>query len=195
MNATQLFLERHQPLHDELVPLLLEPLSADQLRAPAHSELNPIAWLLWHMARAEDIGVNRFVADRRQVFDEGGWARRMNVERRDVGTSMPAEEVSDLAREIDLEELESYRKAIALRTVQVVDELNPAALDERVDEAGVEHVLFDEEAVGQKAASLLPEYVGQTKGWCLNHFGLTHNFYHLGQAFAARKILGVSGAW
>jgi len=35
--------------------------------------VNPIAWLLWHAARVEDVGVNRFITDGRQVLDTGAW--------------------------------------------------------------------------------------------------------------------------
>lgn len=195
MIATRFFLERHRPLHGELIPLLLRPLSEDQLRARPHTVLNPIGWMLWHMARAEDVGVNRLVADRGQLFDEEDWAARLNVGRRDIGTSMSSDEVRELASAIDLRALTGYREAVARRTVQAVQELEPARLDEPVEAALVERVLLDEGAAGPDARWLAPEYAGQTRAWCLNHFGLTHNFYHLGQAFVARKFLGVPGPW
>lgn len=195
MDAIRLFLQRHRPLHGELIPLLLEPLSHDQLRARPEPGLNSIAWLLWHMARAEDVGVNRFVADRAQVFDEGDWAGRMEIERRDLGTGMSPDEVETLAGRIDLDELEAYRTAVAERTVGAVEALDPATLGDRVDRPTVERVLLEEGAAGPDAPWLVGEYVDQTRGWCLSHFGLTHNFYHLGQAFVVRKLLGTPGPW
>ncbi len=35
--------------------------------------VNPIAWIVWHIARGEDIGVSRFVGHRPQLFFEEGW--------------------------------------------------------------------------------------------------------------------------
>lgn len=195
MNATELFLERHRPLHDEFVPALLDPLSDDQVRGRPHPEMNPIAWLLWHMARAEDVGVNRLVTGEPQVLDGDGWAERMNVGRRDLGTSMPRGEVTELAGRIDLGGLEAYRRAVARRTTRAVEELEPARLDEPVDRPLVERVLHDEGAGGPDAGWLVADYADQTRGWCLNHFGLTHNYYHLGQAVLLRKLLGVPPPW
>lgn len=195
MNATELFLERYRPLHDEFVPSLLDPLTDEQIRGRPHPEMNPIVWLLWHMARAEDIGVNRLVTGESQVLDGDDWAERMNVGRRDIGTSMSPEEVTELAGRIDLRGLDAYRRAVARRTTRAVDELEADGLGERVDRSLVERVLHDEGAAGPDAGWLVSDYTGQTRGWCLNHFGLTHNFYHLGQAFLLRKLLGVPAPW
>lgn len=195
MNAARLFLERHRPLHEELIPLLLEPLSDEDLRVRPGPGMNPIGWILWHAARAEDVGLNRFVTDRTQVFDGGEWDGRMGVERRDIGTGMEPEEVERVADRLALGEVDAYRKAVARRTARVVEGLDPGRLDTRLDRTEVERVLVDEGAAGPSAGWLPEEYLGHTRGWCLSHFGLTHNFYHLGQAFVARKILGAPGPW
>lgn len=160
MNATELFLERYRPLHDEFVPSLLEALTDDQIRSRSHPELNPIVWLLWHMARAEDIGVNRFVTGEAQVLDAGDWTERMNVGRRDIGTSMSLEKVTELAGRIDLRGLDAYRRAVARRTTRAVEDLEPAGLDERLDRSLVERVLHDEGAAGPGAGWLVSEYPG-----------------------------------
>jgi DinB superfamily len=88
MDALDIFLKQHLRLHSSMVedgndfPLedgLLGPLSEDQIRAAAAPGANSIAWLLWHMARSEDIGVNLFVAGRPQVIEDSDWARRLNI--------------------------------------------------------------------------------------------------------------------
>jgi len=68
-------------------------LSDDQLRLRPGDGVNSIVWLLWHMARTEDVAVNLVVAARAQVLD-GAWARRMRVPRRDMGTGMTSAEVA-----------------------------------------------------------------------------------------------------
>ena len=55
----------------------------EQLRRRPVKGSNSLAWLLWHMARIEDVAVNVVVANRRQVFDEG-WAERLKVPRRNA---------------------------------------------------------------------------------------------------------------
>ena len=56
---------------------LLADLSDEQMRTPPCPGVNTLTWLVWHMARVEDIGLNRFVTDGEQVFDGGGWGRRL----------------------------------------------------------------------------------------------------------------------
>src|SRR3972149_4152820 len=96
------------------------------MRARPHG-LNSLAWLVWHMARSEDVGINVVIAGRRQVFDEGDWAARLNVTRRDVGTGMSADEVAELSEQIRIPELRLYRAAVGRRTREVVAALPPAA--------------------------------------------------------------------
>ena len=68
----------HRPMWDELT----SGLSERELRGRPHPRANTIVWLVWHIARVEDLGVNRFVVDGRQRMDRGDWATRMRVTRR-----------------------------------------------------------------------------------------------------------------
>jgi hypothetical protein len=54
------------------------------------------------MARSEDFGVQRFVGDRPQIFEQQGWMARLNVPLRDCGTGMTDDEVTDLSARVDL---------------------------------------------------------------------------------------------
>ncbi|MBM3217836.1 MAG: DinB family protein [Candidatus Rokubacteria bacterium] len=72
----------------------LAGLSDAQLRVRPGKGLNSIVWLLWHMARTEDVAVNLIVAARPQVFDEA-WSRRMNIPHVQMGSGMTEEEVAD----------------------------------------------------------------------------------------------------
>src|SRR5690349_6343758 len=106
MDARQLFLHQHAHVHsaavaavkgdDALEDLGLGSLEAEllgglideHLRLRPGAGLNSIAWLLWHMARCEDLGMNVLLADRAQVLDDGRWLAALGVSRRDIGTSM-----------------------------------------------------------------------------------------------------------
>jgi hypothetical protein len=86
MDAIDFFLIRYNELHARLTDDLLSGLTDAQVRGRPHPGVNTLVWLLWHAARVEDVGVNRFVADARQVFDDR-WLDRLGVRRRDVGTA------------------------------------------------------------------------------------------------------------
>ena len=64
--------------------------------------LNSLVWLLWHMARVEDVAVNLVLIAGRQVLDDG-WSSRLDVPRTDVGRGMTEDEVVDLTARADIE--------------------------------------------------------------------------------------------
>ncbi len=108
----------------------MDGLTEQQIRVAPHPGVNTIAWLIWHVARVEDVGVNRLVVDDRQVFDRGGWAPRLNVARRDFGTGMTPGEVHEMSARIDLDALRAYWEAVGRRTEEVVAGLRAEELDE-----------------------------------------------------------------
>ena len=191
--STDLFLARHRPLHEELIPELLDGLTEEHLRSRAHPGLPPIAWLLWHMARCEDVGANRLASGGIQVLESGRWLDRLGIPNRGHGTGMTDEAVDQLAGKIVLSELEAYRGAVAESTRRVARELPDHELESRLQQNYVHQVLFKEGVAGPGAEWIAPHYVGQTRGWCLMHCCLTHNFYHLGQAVLVKKLVTIPG--
>jgi hypothetical protein len=115
-------------LHTTLTESLLDGLDEAHWRRSPAPGINPIAWLLWHMARGEDVGVNRLVTDGRQVLDDGGWLPRLGVARRDIGTGMTAEAVAAFSAWVDLAALRAYWDAVGTRTLTVVGALDRATL-------------------------------------------------------------------
>lgn len=87
-----------------------------------HPAANPLAWLLWHIARSEDASVNLLVAAGPQVLDDA-WARRLKVARRDIGEGMTMAEVDQLCETIDLGALPAYWAAVGERTAPVMSAL------------------------------------------------------------------------
>ena len=77
MNAQELFLLRYQSTHPGLSSRMLADLDDEQVRRPPCPGVNMLTWLVWHMARVEDNGVNRIVSDGEQVFDGGDWGHRL----------------------------------------------------------------------------------------------------------------------
>jgi DinB superfamily len=192
--ALQFFLLRYEVLHattgSQSIDSLFSTLSEAQLRDRPRPDLNSIAWIVWHMARAEDFGVQRFVGHRPQVFDQEAWMARLHVPLRHCGTAMTDEEVSDLSARIDLAALRAYWAAVGRGTLAVVHALPPEALDEVIDAVYVHQVLFDEGVSGPNADFMEPAYQGKSKGWFLAHLGLTHNYEHVAEALVIHGLLG-----
>ncbi len=196
MDALELFLRQHAIAHSARVAageqrssedLILRHLDEAQMRARPHG-LNSLAWLVWHMARSEDVGINVVIAGQRQVFDEGDWAVRLNVPRRDVGTGMSADEVAELSEQIRIPELRLYRAAVGRRTREVATALPPPAWGEIVDAAATARARA-EGAYGPGAEWRERFCTGMSKAWYFYLIAGGHNHLHLGQARGVRKLL------
>src|SRR2546422_6855967 len=191
MDAIDFFLIRYNELHARLTDDLLSGLSDAQVRGRPHPGVNTVAWLLWHAARVEDVGMNRFVGDRPQVLDEG-WRERLGVARRDVGTGMSDAEVDDLSARIDLEALRGYWDAVTRRTPDIVQSLRGSDLETIVAADRVKHVAQAEGAVAAGAEWLTEFWASKrTRAWVLAQTPLLHVYGHY---FEARTVAGLWGA-
>jgi hypothetical protein len=115
MDATEMFLVRHQRTHAHL-ERLTGGLGEERIRERAHPMVNPLAWLLWHVARTEDSAVNLLVFDGTEALDDE-WCGRLNTPQRDAGTGMTMNEVVELSTQVDLPSLTAHSTAVGRRTV------------------------------------------------------------------------------
>jgi hypothetical protein len=194
MDAARFFLLRYEPLHGMMTDRLLAGLDEAQLRARPQGQ-NSIAWILWHVSRAEDIGINRFAEDGREVFDERGWGARIGVKRRDLGTGMTSDEVTELSACVDVPALRHYWRAVGQRTLEIVRREGSAGWEEPVDPGRLQRVIRAEGDYGPRVDPERVEgfYRGMTRGWAFAHFALTHSFGHFHEAGGVRGGLGFPG--
>jgi hypothetical protein len=189
MDFAGTFRRRYDWLNGAIASLL--DLPDDRWRARPHG-LNSIAWLLWHMRRAEDIGLNRLLFDRPQLFDdpEGRWPRRLNVPLRWHGGRMTSPEVDALSAEIDLPALRAYAGAVVERAAALVRAADPEVLDRVVDDAVLLR-LFDEGALRPDSGWVRerPPYAGFSRAELLLHFSLMHNYGHYHDISIVRGLL------
>jgi hypothetical protein len=190
MDAIDFFLVRYEQVHRVLTDPAIGRLTDRQLRGRPQPGVNSVAWLLWHMARVEDVGVNRFVVDRAQVLDDG-WLGRLGVARRDVGTGMSDAEVDDLSARIDLEALRGYWQAVTRRTPEIVQTLRGSDLETIVAADRVKQVAQAEGAVAPGAEWLTEFWASKrTRAWVLAQTPLLHVYGHY---FEARVAAGLWG--
>ncbi len=190
MDAIAFFLSRYNDLHGGLVDGLFSKLSEAQLRGRPHPGVNTVAWLLWHSARIEDVGVNRFLSDRSQALDEG-WLERLRVSRRDVGTGMSDGEVDELSLRIDLEALRGYWEAVTTRTLAVVETLEGTDLEALVPGERVRSVVLAEDVVAPGAEWLTEFWAGgRSRAWVLAQMALLHPYGHYYEARVASGLWG-----
>ena len=200
MDALQLFLIEHARAHSKSVapdagPVWLEDavftgLTDDQCRRPPPGGGNYLAWLLWHIARIEDLATNVVVAAGGQVLDEGGWHQRLNVDHLGVGTGMTTADAADLATQIDIPALRAYRAAVGRRTQGLVADLVPEQLALPITAIDVERAVAVG-SLGAQAEWFKSFWVGRSKAWYLSWTAVGHSYLHLGEAMAVKGRLPI----
>jgi hypothetical protein len=151
-----------------------------QMRARPAKGLNSLVWLVWHMARVEDVGVNLIVTAGQQVLDEG-WSSRLGVSRTDVGTGMTDDELTEFAASADVAAIRAYRDAVGRRTRNLVENLGPAGWGELISPADA-----------ARAPEWFKVFVGQPRAFELGTSAITHNAIHLGEAFTIRSLVAAA---
>ena len=196
MDIRQLFLDQHGAMHSAAVAgnkastpeRVLTELTDDQMRVRPREDLNSIAWLVWHIARAEDIIVNPVLAGRPQVFDDG-WLRRLGIARRDFGIGMTSAEVSELTRQIDLVALREYRDTVGRRTREVVGAFQAADWEGEISAAALERAGATG-AFGSRQEGMVKGFTGRPRAMALSGIALFHPAGHLGEAVTVRSAGG-----
>jgi hypothetical protein len=198
MIMARMFLDQHAFLHSGDItdgPSFFDQAFADltdaQMRVRPGKGMNSLAWLLWHMARTEDVNVNLVIVDRGQVFNEA-WARRLNVSRADIGTGMTEDEVGDLTNSLGIAAARAYRNSVGRRTREVVASLGDSFLEEIVGPADVARARAAG-AIGTRAEWLLDFMQNQPRATRLMTVGITHNARHIGEAQTLRSFAGFGG--
>lgn len=149
-------------------------------RIPRNSK-NSIAWHIWHCTRIEDIAMNLIVVQGSQILYSDNWLERMQVKVHDTGNAMDEASIQSLSQAIDLTELQAYRLAVATRTREIMKQLEPEQLKQKVEPARLEKVI-SEGAVVEEARWLI-DYWGKRKiAGILLMPATRHNFVHLNKS-------------
>jgi len=178
--ALEVFKARHQFAQEIFYDHLWEEYTEAQLRQSVHPSMNSLAWILWHVARVEDAGVNRFVAHKPQVYHEGDWMKTLGITAEHFGYGMPETEMRELSETIKLDALRGYWNAVISNTFSVLDELTPERLDETLSLEEVAQVMIMEKVSTKQAGTNVP-YAGWTRLEALFHFSMTHYYWHGGE--------------
>ncbi len=101
-NAIDLFLDHHAMVHsanmagtklwsfeDEVV----EGLAEADFRFIPNKEDHSIAWVLWHLARIEDVTMNMLVAGSPQILTTNNWLQKMEFNSSETGNALNNSEI------------------------------------------------------------------------------------------------------
>ena len=188
--AIALFLDQHAMVHagkmsktklwsfeDEI----LNDMTEEQIRCiPSRGE-HSIAWILFHLARIEDITMNLLVAGTPQLFVREAWEEKLKASILHSANKMDDRSVAALSAQIDIDALRIYRQSVGRRTREIVKQLKPEELRQKAGAPRLQKVM-DEGALLPEAIEILNYWSKRTIAGLLLMPPTRHNFLHLNEA-------------
>lgn len=144
----------------------VDGLSSAEIRWQPTPQSNHIAWLVWHMGRAEDWWINRHLRNTTEVWVAEGWASRFAMDPESNGAGQSIEEVCAMPS-IALADLLAYFDAVRAITLPYVAQATEADLMRQYQH---------------------PRRGALTGWWILGHL-LVEESQHVGQVALIRGIL------
>lgn len=146
--AKSLFLELHAKLNlsevsdtdKNEVDALLGDLQRNEYAIMPTKKDETIAWVLWHIARIEDLTMNMLVAGKEQIFNDE-WKKRLNVMITDTGNALTDDEIMELSQNVHIAELLKYRNEVAKSTREIVQGLTSEDIRRKVAPADINRIL------------------------------------------------------
>jgi hypothetical protein len=193
--AIDLFLRQHAMLHSvkmsgtglwSFEDSILDDMSEEAVRRIPQGDEHSVVWAFWHMARIEDVAMNLLVAGTPQVFKRGNWIDRMGIEVQNTGNGMDKEGIANVSAKIDIEALRAYRVAVGRETREIVGQLKPEDLKQKVNPARLERVMV-EGALVEAARGIRDYWSKRDIAGLLLMPATRHNLVHLNEALKLRK--------
>ena len=178
----------YELVHDRIIPFMFKMEEA-KMRKRIIPLINPVAWMIWHVLRVEDMFLSTVVFRKEQVFHMSDWQERLQIRTAQVGTGMSATEADNLALQIDLNSLKEYNIAIKEHSLKLL-EILPEWPDNELDDAQkIENRLlvakaFPPEVAKERAIAYAPTPVSACILGLINH-----TYMHFGQYLALTKPL------
>jgi hypothetical protein len=191
----ELFLKQHAAVHSAQVSHSGQWSYADDVwldlpekavRSIPRNGEHSIAWIMWHIARIEDVTMNMLVAGGSQLLHRDSWFDRLGVAFHDTGNGMDEAGIADVSATIDVEVLRTYRMAVGRGTRELVKTLSPDDLRSKVDSARIQRVR-DEEAVLAAGHEVVDYWSKRDIAGLLLMPPTRHNFVHLNEAWRVRQ--------
>lgn len=151
---------------------------------------NSVAWVSWHMSRNEDVLINSIIGGRLQVLADG-WLDRLGVRDATIGTGHDADDVTAFNRDIDVEALDAYARAVAASTRHWLMTVGSDELDAVPD---VDARLTADPSMLSPAAAWVPGvWRGRNAAQMFAYFIIGHGYSHFGEIEDIRSLLGMKG--
>ena len=188
--VTEFFYAQHAAVHSSKLARqniysfsdeILSGLSPDSWRYIPDSGNHSIAWIIWHLARIEDVTMNILVAGDNQILKTGNWSDKLQIKDIHTGNGMTDQEVAKLSDKIDINALANYRLAVGKKTQKIVASISPSEYKKRVDPTRIARI-WEERAMLPNAEVIVNYWAGRTIAGLFLMPPTRHCFLHLNEA-------------
>ena len=145
-------------------------------------------YVLWHLARHQDVAVNGVLRGRGPDAVVSAWTERLGIGD-DLWRGLAEGEDSDLVEVLDPEAVGEYALAVCDTTAGWIDEAGLPAMDERPDTAAALEAIGTPE---DRFDWLYSMWAGKPAAWFLQWSAVGHGFNHLGELVSIRNRMGLS---
>jgi hypothetical protein len=188
--AVELFLIQHAAVHSKRPTRLpthsfedeiTENLTEKRWRFIPQDGRHSMAWIIWHLARVEDVTMNLLVASTDQVLHAGDWNRQLQIRYAHTGNGMSDQDVKRLSREIKIKALAEYRLTVGRKTRQIIIKLKGSDYKLKVSPKWIRRV-WNEGAMLPSGKSIVDYWANRTIAGLLLMPPTRHCFLHLNEA-------------
>jgi hypothetical protein len=167
---------------------LWQGLAESTFRVISPGDEHSIAWILFHIARIEDITMNLLIAGTRQLYLKDGWAKKLKSTIPHSANKMDDAGVAQLSAALDMQALREYRLAVGRRTREIVKKIRVDEFNQKVDPIRLQKVLA-EGAVIPEAMEVVNYWGSRTIAGLLLMPATRHNLLHLNEALRVKQKL------
>jgi uncharacterized damage-inducible protein DinB len=146
-------------------------LTKDELVWTPKPHSNSIAFLMWHLARVEDLWINRLLQGGKESYETDGWYKKFGTPAQDTGMGYDVAKLKAWPVP-KLELLKEYAVAMRKKTIAYVKSLSEKQLDEEKD------YVFLKGTIGWALCHLISE-VGEHSGQIGYIKGIIKGIEHL----------------
>ena len=107
----------------------LDGLTQEEIAWTPGAECNSIAFLVWHLGRAEDIWINRVIQRKEEAYDAEGWQQKLATPAKESGYKYTLEQLRAWPVP-KLELLWGYANSVREKTLAFLQSVSPEKLSE-----------------------------------------------------------------
>ena len=113
----------------------VEGLTKEEISKSLRPECNSIAFIVWHMTRAEDIWINRVILNEEEIYESGHWREKLGTPAGDSGFRYTVEQLKAWpVPESDL--LTGYAGDVRQKTLEYLDSIPREKLVDKISFLG-----------------------------------------------------------